>query len=126
MGDASLGARRGVAARLNSSAAPTDRRSKRTAMFCIRSVMIAIPIALHYRMSDKPYDVHSFGDERPMTGQAEDHVTYPQFVGASDGTLYFFYRDGASGNGTLCLNRYDSAGGKWQAVHHPLVDGENQ
>jgi BNR repeat-containing family member len=81
---------------------------------------------LHYRISSKPYDVHSFGDMIPMTGQTEDHVTYPQFISAPDGTLYFFYRDGASGNGTLCLNRYDIATKTWQAVQHPLVDGENK
>jgi hypothetical protein len=81
---------------------------------------------LHYRLSANPYDIHSFGDEQPMTGHLEDHVTYPQFISGSDGTLYFFYRDGASGNGTLGLNRYDSASKKWQTMHHPLIDGENQ
>jgi hypothetical protein len=82
--------------------------------------------ALHYRVSGKPYDIHSFGDEIPMTGQEEQHVTYPQFISAPDGTLYFFYRDGASGNGTLCLNRYDAKSKTWTAVHHPLVDGEGK
>lgn len=82
--------------------------------------------ALHYRVSEKPLDVHSFGPERPMTGAKEDHVSYPQFVSGADGSFYFFYRDGASGNGTLCLNRYDVPTAKWQAVHHPLVDGENK
>lgn len=83
-------------------------------------------VPLHYRVSSKPYDVHSFGPERRMTGREEEHVTYPQFVSAPDGTLYFFYRDGASGNGNLCLNSYDVASAKWQVVHHPLIDGENK
>jgi hypothetical protein len=61
-----------------------------------------------------------------MTGLAEDHVTYPQFISAPDGTLYFFYRDGESGNGTLCLNRYDVASKSWRAIQHPLIDGQNK
>lgn len=81
---------------------------------------------LHYRVSGKPYDIRSFGDAIAMTGQQEEHVTYPQFISAPDGTLYFFYRDGASGNGTLCLNRYDVKSKTWSAVHHPLVDGEGK
>jgi hypothetical protein len=81
---------------------------------------------LHYRVSAKPYDIHSFGDARPMTGQNETSVTYPQFISAPDGTLYFFYRDGASGNGSLLLNRYDVASKSWQVVQHPLIDGESK
>jgi hypothetical protein len=81
--------------------------------------------ALHYRVSSKPYDIHTFSDDRPMTGKTESHVTYPQFISAAD-TLYFFYRDGASGNGNLCLNRYDAATHTWEAMHHPLIDGENK
>ncbi len=81
---------------------------------------------LHYRVSGKPFDIHSFGDTQPMTGQEEEHVTYPQFVTAPDGTLYFFYRDGASGNGTLCLNRYNAESKSWTAVQHPLVDREGK
>jgi hypothetical protein len=82
--------------------------------------------ALHYRISDKPYDIRSFGPERPMTGQTEQRVTYPQFVNAPDGTLYYFYRDGGSGNGSLCLDRYDAAAHAWIVVAHPLIDGQNQ
>ncbi len=81
---------------------------------------------LHYRRTARPHDLRSFGDEVPMTGRNERRVTYPQFVSAPDGTLYFFYRDGASGNGSLCLNRYDAAKKEWRAVHHPLVDGEGK
>ena len=81
---------------------------------------------LHYRVSAKPYDIHSFGDAIPMTGDREEHVTYPEFIDAPDGTLYFFYRDGASGNGSLCLNRYDQKTKSWQIVRHPLIDGENK
>jgi putative BNR repeat neuraminidase len=61
-----------------------------------------------------------------MTGQTERRVTYPQFVSAPNGELYFFYRDGASGNGNFCLNRYDPATKSWKVVHHPLIDGLNR
>jgi hypothetical protein len=81
---------------------------------------------LHYRVSEKPGDIHSFGDEKPMTGHEEQHVTYPEFVNSPDGTLYFFYRDGASGNGNLCLNRYDPAAKSWIAMAHPLIDGQGK
>jgi hypothetical protein len=81
---------------------------------------------LHYRVSGKPYDIRSFSDEKPMTGDRERHVTYPEFVAAPDGTLYFFYRDGASGNGSLCLNRYDPRTQSWKIVQHLLIDGENK
>ncbi len=81
---------------------------------------------LHYRVSETPLDVHSFGPEIPMTGQHESSVTYPQFLNGPDGTLYFFYRNGSSGNGSLCLNRYDVALKTWKAMNHPLIDGENK
>jgi hypothetical protein len=81
---------------------------------------------LHYRVSAKPFDIHSFGDPQPMTGREEEHVTYPQFISGADGSLYFFYRDGASGNGTLCLNKYDVESKSWKVVQHPLVDGEGK
>jgi hypothetical protein len=81
---------------------------------------------LRYRASQKPYDIHSFGPIIPMTGKDEFSVTYPQFISAPDGTLYFFYRDGASGNGSLCFNRYDAATKSWTALHHPLIDGQHK
>jgi hypothetical protein len=81
---------------------------------------------LRYRVSQKPYDIRSFGPVQPMTGRDETSVTYPQFISAPDGTLYFFYRDGASGNGSLCLNRYDVPSKTWVAVQHPLIDGQHQ
>jgi hypothetical protein len=81
---------------------------------------------LHYRVSAEPYDIHHFGPLVPMTGENESHVTYPQFISAPDGSFYFFYRDGASGNGTLCLNRYNPATKSWSTLHHPLIDGENK
>jgi hypothetical protein len=81
---------------------------------------------LHYRRSARPHDIHSFGKEIAMTGKTERQVTYPQFVQSPEGDLYFFYRDGSSGSGNLCLNRYDAARKTWKALKHPLVDGQGR
>jgi len=80
---------------------------------------------IHYRRTSRPHDPRSFGDAIPMTGRNEAHVTYPQFINAPDGTLLYFYRDGASGNGNLCLNRYTPGRG-WRAMYQPLIDGQGQ
>lgn len=61
-----------------------------------------------------------------MTGLREERVTYPQFVGSPDGRFYFFYRDGASGNGDLCVNLYDAASDRWRPLQHSLISGEGK
>jgi len=81
---------------------------------------------LRYRVSNEKLSAEKFGDLLPMTGQDEEKVTYPQFVNAPDGSLYFFYRNGASGNGSLCINRYDVSTSKWEPIHHPLIDGQGK
>ena len=81
---------------------------------------------LHYRISQLPYDIHHFSKLLPMTGQTERRVTYPQFLASPDGSFYFFYRDGSSGNGSLCVNRYDAKSKTWSIVAHPLINGEHQ
>lgn len=78
---------------------------------------------LRYRRSRRPLDPTIFGDEIPMTGRLEQRVTYPQFVNLPDGTLLFFYRNGQSGRGDLCVNRYDTRTRTWAALHHPLISG---
>jgi hypothetical protein len=78
---------------------------------------------LHYRRSAKPLDPNTFGPLTAMTGQREKRVTYPQFVSLHDGTLLFFYRDGVSGNGDLCINRYDLRNQTWEALQHPAISG---
>ena len=79
--------------------------------------------SLRYRRSDKPLDPTTFGPIIPMTGQREKQVTYPQFVNLSDGELLFIFRDGVSGNGDLCINRYDARKKAWQVLQHPLIAG---
>lgn len=65
------------------------------------------------------------GEKEQMVGTNESNVTYPEFHRLSDGSLIFFYRDGASGNGNLVLNRYDLSTRKWSRVQTVLIDGEN-
>ena len=79
---------------------------------------------LRYRRGLAPGQVR-FGPEVAMTGLRESRVTYPQFVGGPGGRYWFLYRDGASGNGDLCLNAYD-ASGTWHPLHHPLISGEGR
>ena len=66
------------------------------------------------------------GPRLAMTGQKESRVTYPQFSRLPGGDLLFLYRDGASGRGTLVLNRYVVAKGAWTAVQTNLIDGEGE
>lgn len=81
---------------------------------------------LRYRRSAVPGDPTTFGPQIPMTGQREQRVTYPQFVNLADGTLLFFYRDGGSGRGDVCINRYDVESGSWSVLQHPLISGEER
>lgn len=81
---------------------------------------------LRYRRSDVPLDPATFGEPLPMTGKREARVTYPQFVNLADGTLLFLYRDGGSGRGDLCINRYRVESRSWEALQHPLISGEGR
>jgi hypothetical protein len=81
--------------------------------------------ALRYARGTAPGSLE-LTEKMPMTGQRENRVTYPEFYNLANGDLLFAYRDGASGNGNLVLNRYDVATGKWEQVQQNLIDGENQ
>lgn len=81
---------------------------------------------LHYRRSLSAAEPAVFGPELPMTGRLEKRVTYPQFVNLHDGTLLFFYRDGGSGRGDLCINRYRTDDQSWEVLQHPLISGEGK
>lgn len=76
-----------------------------------------------YFRSSRPHDISRF--ERPqMVGDREREVTYPQFLKAGDGRLFFLYRDGRSGAGSRILNRYDEETRTWSRVlQGPLFDG---
>ena len=63
-------------------------------------------------------------ERQAQTGSMEGRVTYPGFYPLRNGDLVFLYRDGASGDGDVLINRYDVRGDRWHAVQHPLIDGE--
>lgn len=79
---------------------------------------------LRYATSNEPLSLE-LGALRPMTGEHERSVTYPEFYRLPSGDLLFFYRDGGSGSGNLLMNRYDVRGRKWTQVCANLIDGEN-
>ncbi|MGF7039653.1 hypothetical protein M2273_002906 [Mucilaginibacter lappiensis] len=78
---------------------------------------------LNYAMSISPGSL-SLSAKKTMTGDKEDKVSYPEFYKLPGGDLLFLYRDGASGNGNLMLNRYIVATKKWSRVQDGLIDGE--
>lgn len=77
---------------------------------------------LRYVRSSNPHDITAW-TAPGMTGLNEAQVTYPRFALHPDGTVFFLYRDGASGFGDLFLNK--SAGGTaaWTQVGK-LADGK--
>ncbi|MDR2414125.1 MAG: BNR repeat-containing protein [Odoribacteraceae bacterium] len=81
--------------------------------------------ALRYARGVAPGSLE-LGEERPMTGENEGNVTYPEFFRLPDGNLAFMYRDGSSGNGNLVMNRYDTGSGRWSRLHSNLIDGEGR
>jgi YD repeat-containing protein len=78
---------------------------------------------LHYRFAADGGNLAELSPEAPMTGRLESRVTYPTFIPDAAGGLYFFYRDGQSGNGRLCVNHYDPATHVWSIVQSPLLEG---
>lgn len=65
-------------------------------------------------------------DKMPMTGNQEARVSYPEFYKLPDGDLLFLYRNGASGNGNLVIDRYDTRKKEWISVQQDLIDGQQQ
>ena len=65
-------------------------------------------------------------EKMPMTGLHEEKVTYPDFYKMPDGDLVFLYRDGASGNGNLVVDRYDTRKRQWTQLQSDLIDGEGR
>ena len=78
---------------------------------------------MNYARSIAPASLE-MGGKTAMIGRTEDKVTYPEFYSMPNGDLLFLYRDGASGNGNLVLNRYDSKAQKWTRIQDNLIDGE--
>ena len=80
---------------------------------------------LHYSKSIEPGSLQ-MTEEFAMTAISENNVTYPEFYLLPNGNLLFLYRDGASGQGNLVINRYDTKENKWQQLHKNLIDDEGQ
>lgn len=80
---------------------------------------------LRYAVSKTPLSLE-LGPEQPMTGLNEKEVSYPQFYNLKDGSLFFIYRSGRSGQGTLMANSYNLKRKTWKQVHENLIDGEQQ
>lgn len=78
---------------------------------------------LLYCKSQKPLGLE-FSAPTPMIGTLEDRVTYPEFYRFPNGDLFFLYREGSSGNGSLVINRYLTAAEKWERVHEQIIEGE--
>ncbi len=73
---------------------------------------------LVYGSAQKPDSIEGLA-LAPMTGQDEERVTYPNFINAPDGTLYFIYRTGESGNGAWIINAHE--GPTWKrALNKPV------
>ncbi len=66
-------------------------------------------VALKYMRSSAPGRLDSWTSG--MVGTLEASATYPQFVKAKSGVLYFWYRDGSSGDGNWVLNKCSTATG---------------
>lgn len=80
---------------------------------------------LHYARAVSAGSLELGPTER-MTGLREERVTYPQFYSLPSGDLLFVYRDGASGNGDVLLDRYAVRRRAWRVVQHPLIAGEGK
>lgn len=81
--------------------------------------------ALRYAKSKEPLSLE-LTEKMPMTGKDENKVSYPEFYKMPNGDLLFFYRDGASGNGNMVLNKYDVQQKQWSRLQTNLIDGENK
>lgn len=80
---------------------------------------------LHYCKSKEPLSME-LTELMPMVGDLENKVTYPEFYALSTGDLLFLYRDGASGNGNLVLNTYQTKTKQWRRLQTNLIDGQGQ
>ncbi|MBK6936869.1 MAG: BNR repeat-containing protein [Chitinophagaceae bacterium] len=80
---------------------------------------------LRYCMSKEPLSAE-LSEVKPMTGNQEEKITYPEFYKLPGGDLLFFYRDGGSGNGNLIINKYSVKWRKWVRLHSNLIDGEGK
>lgn len=82
---------------------------------------------LVYFRTSRPDDITSFEPIHRMVGEDEQRCTYPVFISRPDGTLVFYYRDGASGRGRQLFNVYDAQSQTWRRLFsEPLWDGREE
>jgi hypothetical protein len=74
--------------------------------------------ALKYRKSDAPINswTGALTATLSMLGTNETSVTYPSFVNAPDGTLYFRFRQGSSSDASIYFYVYDEGTATWAAA----------
>lgn len=83
--------------------------------------------ALNYKRSTTPYNVSGGWQDAsslmPLHPSSfPPSLSYPVFIRAGS-SLLFLYRQGGSGNGDECMNRYDSVTGLWSIVACPMIQG---
>lgn len=73
--------------------------------------------ALLYRKSTNPEDISNLGSVISMLGTNESQVTYPIFFTdrSTPHNLYFIFRDGASGDGSQYIYKYNVGTATWAA-----------
>lgn len=83
---------------------------------------------LRYARSTNPGDITAWtagamiGTATAPDTATERAISYPRFFTHPDGTLFYTYRNGSSGNADQYLNRYNAATGTWTRIGK-LVDG---
>jgi hypothetical protein len=83
-------------------------------------------VPLIYFRSEKPDNIDVF-EKLSMTGKNEERSTYPVFFKDQQGTLYFQYRNGGSGDGITYWNKYDPERKVWEGLFDtPFFDGEKE
>ena len=86
----------------------------RNGFFHLSGAMHNVP--LKYMRTSVPDDISTLIDINRMAGTEENSVTYPQFFNSPDGTLYFTYRDGSSGDGNQIINKYNESLNEWMRM----------
>lgn len=81
------------------------------------------PRSIYYR-SLVPHSIDEF--ERLYMVKEDERTDYPTFI-TVDGTIYFSFRDGGSGQGDQHFYRYDDESRQWSRVlNTPLIDGQGE
>jgi hypothetical protein len=81
------------------------------------------PRPIYYRSVD-PQSIDAF--EQLYMVSEDERTDYPTFINV-DGTIYFSFRDGGSGQGDQHFYRYDDDQRQWERVlDTPLIDGRGE